>query len=216
MKCFFPVENSDFGRSKTNLRRFQKWKRQKKKKKKKKKRSSPLLELFLLPIFHLPFHNFPSFLLNSHPFSFFPCLVFSRYISKNFPVTSLWGTLCPPPFTPLGRRVQSQTANSDWENGQISKNGGNTREKGEISIGLPNSKFLHYYSETQKSTNGSNYTSIHKPIMFRYYMYVQDKGGTQIIMRYNREDAYSRMGGIFIRDTARHTAYSLWFNEVWP
>ena len=28
----------------------------------------------------------------------------------------------------------------------------------------------------------------------------------------NREDAYSRTGGIFIRDTA----YSLWFNEVWP
>ena len=25
----------------------------------------------------------------------------------------------------------------------------------------------------------------------------------------NREDAYSRTGGSFIRDTARHTAYSL-------
>ena len=33
---------------------------------------------------------------------------------------------------------------------------------------------------------------------------------------YNREDAYSRTGSIFIRDTARDTAYSLWFNEVWP
>ena len=33
---------------------------------------------------------------------------------------------------------------------------------------------------------------------------------------YNREDAYSRTGGIFIQDTARDTAYSLWFNEVWP
>ena len=32
----------------------------------------------------------------------------------------------------------------------------------------------------------------------------------------SRENAYSRTGGIFIRDTARHTAYSLWFNEVWP
>ena len=31
-----------------------------------------------------------------------------------------------------------------------------------------------------------------------------------------REDAYSRSGGIFIRDTALDTAYSLWFNEVWP
>ena len=29
-----------------------------------------------------------------------------------------------------------------------------------------------------------------------------------------REDAYSRTGGIFIRDTARDTAYSLWFNEA--
>ena len=32
----------------------------------------------------------------------------------------------------------------------------------------------------------------------------------------NREDAYSRTGSIFIRDTARDTAYSLRFNEVWP
>ena len=36
----------------------------------------------------------------------------------------------------------------------------------------------------------------------------------------SREDAYSRTGGIFIRDTARDTAwdtaYSLWFNEIWP
>ena len=31
-----------------------------------------------------------------------------------------------------------------------------------------------------------------------------------------REDVYSRMGGIFIRNTARDTAYSLWFNEVEP
>ena len=31
-----------------------------------------------------------------------------------------------------------------------------------------------------------------------------------------REDAYSRTGGIFIRDTAGDTAYLLWFNEVWP
>ena len=30
------------------------------------------------------------------------------------------------------------------------------------------------------------------------------------------DDAYSRTGGIFVRDTAQGTAYSLWFNEVWP
>ena len=29
-----------------------------------------------------------------------------------------------------------------------------------------------------------------------------------------REDAYSRTGGIFIRDTTQDTAYSLWFNEA--
>ena len=34
--------------------------------------------------------------------------------------------------------------------------------------------------------------------------------------RLGRDDAYSRTGGIFIRDTAGDTAYSLWFNEVWP
>ena len=41
----------------------------------------------------------------------------------------------------------------------------------------------------------------------------------QVISRWydqNREDAYSRTGGIFIRDTAGDTAYSMWFNEVWP
>ena len=32
----------------------------------------------------------------------------------------------------------------------------------------------------------------------------------------SREDACSRTGGIFIRDTALDTAYSLWFNELWP
>ena len=31
-----------------------------------------------------------------------------------------------------------------------------------------------------------------------------------------REDACSGTGGIFIRDTALDTAYSLWFNELWP
>ena len=35
-------------------------------------------------------------------------------------------------------------------------------------------------------------------------------------VRIIREDACSRTGGIFIRDTALDTAYSLWFNELWP
>ena len=89
---FFPVENFHFGRPKTNFRRFQKWKAKKKKK--------VLISSFyitfptsILPIFHLPFYNFPSFLLDFHPFP--PCLLFSRYVSKNFPVRGLWGALCP-------------------------------------------------------------------------------------------------------------------------
>ena len=90
VKCFFPVENSHFGRPKTNLRRFQNWKANKQKKKKKKK-SSTLFITFPTTIF-----NFPSFLLNFHPFSLFSWPFFPRYVSKNFPIRSLWGALCPP------------------------------------------------------------------------------------------------------------------------
>ena len=37
------------------------------------------------------------------------------------------------------------------------------------------------------------------------------------MIRHTRKDACSRTGGIFIRDTALdNTAYSLWFNELWP
>ena len=86
MKCFFLVENSHFGRPKTNCCHFQKWKA----KKKKKKRSSPLFSFFSA------YNNFPSFLLNFHPFSLFSLPLFSQYISKNFPVRSLRGTLPPP------------------------------------------------------------------------------------------------------------------------
>ena len=32
---------------------------------------------------------------------------------------------------------------------------------------------------------------------------------------HSRDDAYSHTGGIFIPDTARDTAYSLWFNEAY-
>ena len=94
VKCFFPVKNSHFGRPKTNFHCFQKWKA---KKKKKKKRPSPLLITFPTSI-----SNFPPSLL---PFSFFSSQfsalfhfslpLSSRYISKNFPVRSLWGALCP-------------------------------------------------------------------------------------------------------------------------
>ena len=110
MKCFFPLENSHFGRPKTYFRRFQKWKA-----KRKKKRSSPLFRPFLLPftIFHVPFYNFPSFLPNFHSFSLFSLPLFSRYISKNFLVKSLWGDTLPPacyatdPHTSSNSQVQA-------------------------------------------------------------------------------------------------------------
>ena len=47
VKCFFPVENSHFGRPKTNFSGFEKWKAKKKKKKEKKKGSSPHFVTFL-------------------------------------------------------------------------------------------------------------------------------------------------------------------------
>ena len=88
VKCFFPVENSHFGRPKTNFRRFQKWKA---KKKKKKKVLTSFSDVFLLPfpIFHLFFSIFT-------PFPFFPCLFFpdtSANISRS---EVSGGALCPP------------------------------------------------------------------------------------------------------------------------
>ena len=55
VKCFFPVENSDFGRPKNKFPSFSKVKSKKEKKKKKKKCPHLFSELFLLPfpIFHL-------------------------------------------------------------------------------------------------------------------------------------------------------------------
>ena len=67
MKCFFPVENSHFGWPKTNFSHFEKVKSKKKK--------SPPHKLtcphYTFHFYHLPFLDFPSFLLH---FPFFPCL----------------------------------------------------------------------------------------------------------------------------------------------
>ena len=97
VKCFFPVENSHFGRPKNKFSPFFKSEKQKKNTKKAKTKKKVLssfcnFSTFLFPIFHLPFYNFSSFLLNFHPFSLFSLPLFSRYVSKNFPVRSL-----PPP-----------------------------------------------------------------------------------------------------------------------
>ena len=87
VKCFFPVENSHFGRPKTNFRRFQKWKAKKKKKKKKKK----LYNVFLLQfsVFHLFFSIFT-------PFPFFSLASFFPIRQQKFPRQKSRGGALPP------------------------------------------------------------------------------------------------------------------------
>ena len=109
LKMFFPVENSHFGRSKTNFRHFQKWKA-----KKKKKKSSPLFWKF--SYFHFQFYTFPFtiFLLFFPSFTHFPFFslpLFSWYVSKNFPIRSLWVALCPPLVLFQSGRVVGQRSN---------------------------------------------------------------------------------------------------------
>ena len=98
VKCSFPVENSHFGRPKTNFRRFLKWKA-KKKKKKKKKRPSPLFYNF--SYFHFQFSTFPFtiFLIFFSIFTLFPFLLTSFFPirQQKFPGQKSLGTLCPPP-----------------------------------------------------------------------------------------------------------------------
>ena len=79
VKCFFPVENSHFGRPKTNFHRFQKWKE-----KKKKNRSSPLFIAFRTSV-----SNFPPSLLQ---FSFFSSQfspLFPFFLCSFFPIHQL-------------------------------------------------------------------------------------------------------------------------------
>ena len=103
VKCLFPVENSHFGRSKTNFSGFEKWK--------KRKRKGPLLIFLTIPpsIFNFPPSLF-RFSFFSAPFSliFLQCLSFPGRSEEIFPVRSLWGTLPPPPppVTPLHKLLQ--------------------------------------------------------------------------------------------------------------
>ena len=104
-EMLFPGRNSHFGRPKTNFCRFQKWKAKKKKKKVLTSFYTFSYVPFLFSTF--PFTIFLLFFSIYTPFSLFPCLLFSRHVSKNFPVRSLWGALCPlppPSVTPLKRR----------------------------------------------------------------------------------------------------------------
>ena len=78
------------------------------KKKKKRKVLSSFWNFFPLSFstFHLPFYNFPSYLLHFPPFPFFFLPLFSRWVSRNFLVKVSGGHSAPlppppPPFTPL-------------------------------------------------------------------------------------------------------------------
>ena len=91
VKCFSPVENS------TNFSQFKKWKAKKKKKKKKKKKNSTYFCNF--SSFHFQFSTFSfSIFIFSAQFSLFSFPLFSRYVSRNFPVRSLWGVPLPPTY----------------------------------------------------------------------------------------------------------------------
>ena len=85
--------------------------KQNQKTKNKKKRSSPRFITFPTSIskfppslLQFPFTIFLLFFSIFHPLSLFSLPLFSRYVSKNFPVRSLWGALCPLPVMPLNPR----------------------------------------------------------------------------------------------------------------
>ena len=88
VKCFFPVENSHFGRPKTNFHHFQKWKT---KKNKNKKKSSPHFITF--SCFHFKFSTFSSQFSPLLPFSlpFFPPIR-----RQKFPGQKSLGSTLPP------------------------------------------------------------------------------------------------------------------------
>ena len=121
MKCFFPVENSRFGRPKTNFRCFQKWKA------KKKKRKKILTHFYNFSSFHFQFSTFPSVILNFHPFSvasFFPIR------QQKFPgqksLGALCPTSCPPPLPVMPLRstscvVYSKQLNGHYWNRSVTK-----------------------------------------------------------------------------------------------
>ena len=93
---FFPVENSHFGRPKTNFRRFQKWKA---KKKKKKKRSSPQ-GFYTFSYFHFQVSTFPFtiFLLFISIITLIPFFLayFFPICQQKFPGQKSLGDTLPP------------------------------------------------------------------------------------------------------------------------
>ena len=120
VKCFFPVENSHFGRPKT-IFRFWKWKARnktnKQKTKKKKKRSSPHFVSFSPSVFNFP----PSlywFSFFSAPFSLAPLFLVGQ---QKFPSQKSRRALCPlppapvpPPVMPLSTWWSKSTTDSSF------------------------------------------------------------------------------------------------------
>ena len=83
--AFFPVWNFRCGRPKTSFSGFEKW-------------EAKVLSSF--SIFHLPFYNFPSFLLNFDHFSLFFLASFFPVGQQKFPGQKSQGALCLPPPPP--------------------------------------------------------------------------------------------------------------------
>ena len=87
VKCFFLVENSHFGRPRKNF----------------------LSSLSNLSPFYSPFATFPLISFFSSLFSLSSLPLFSRKVSRNFPVRSVGGTLPPPAVTPLVIKLNGDT-----------------------------------------------------------------------------------------------------------
>ena len=96
MKCFFLVENSHFGRPKTNFSSFEKWKEEEEEEK---KRSSPHFLTFPPAILNFPPSLFGFFLLFCFIFHFFLASLF-LIVQQKFPGQSLWGSTRPPAPNP--------------------------------------------------------------------------------------------------------------------
>ena len=79
VKCIFPVENSHFGRPKTNFSCFEKWKAKNEKREREKKKKGPLLFLY--------FSSF-TFKFSTFLFSIFLlfCSIFTIFLASLYPI----------------------------------------------------------------------------------------------------------------------------------
>ena len=103
---FFPGRRLPFWYTQNKFPSFsEKKKKQQQKNKKTKKKGPHLFYNFSHFCFQFSMFPFTIFFLFFSIFTPFPLPPFSRNVSKNFPVSGLWGALCPlpppPPVTPL-------------------------------------------------------------------------------------------------------------------